>query len=96
MKKIDGYSLPELLVVMILTGIVLGITIEGLTLVKKMAYDTSMNMLNGIDTLNGYYKNNRLPFVPKDTSNTLDRFTKTEMHYMDIIENKKNGIYEKI
>ena len=96
MRRLIGYSLPELLVVMILTGIVLGITIEGLLLVKKMAYDTSMNILNDIDTLNNYYKSNRIPFVPKVTVDTLGGFTQTELHYMHIIENKKNVIYEKI
>lgn len=59
MKNIEGSTLQELLVAMIIIGILFLTVTEGYTLVKRLCIRTTLRMEKNLDSLNAYYKDNR-------------------------------------
>lgn len=56
-KLTDAYSLPELLVVMIITGVIILVVADGLYLLKNSIAKTAILITSNTDSVVEYYKN---------------------------------------
>ena len=61
--RTNAYSLPELIVVMIISGIIIMIVANGFLSLKKVAIHTTANITASTDSILEYYKNHMYTIV---------------------------------
>lgn len=59
----NAFSIPEMMVVMILTGILVLSIFDGLLMLRKFAIDTAESITTSKDSLLEYYKENKYTIV---------------------------------
>ena len=59
----NAFSIPEMMVVMILTGILVLSFFEGFLMLRKFAVDTAESVTTAKDSLLEYYKDNKYTIV---------------------------------